>query len=864
VVELFDAFIASGLKHSARDLLLGMDKDFSEKLELNPLSTIASDRPFLIINTVQDPRKSGIEIVNLIDYSSRDSDGNKVINTEQTLKSFTEKYIYPKKINQEPVDKEIQPYLNKLINEISYPHLSSHAVIESYLKAVQKGYKEEANEFLTRAIQDKFKTFLPSDVFLEYHTGKEELNALTDLMKWAVEKKFLPKKDFQKTLLSLIAETNKLKDDPKKLLELRGRYKLLELLFDKVHNLYQNQGENTTDDLISIADEIIKRFNNEQNKSEELPSTLKQDDRNLLEEFFKIDPSQKAGYNELPEDEKGASGEGLSMMTVSQTKTEPIKADVLQALKRIYIQFELNSFDKQENNIDEDEDDDDEVDEGEDEGEVLWEADYGDSPLNPLQPLFLEQIPSLFEKINKDLNTSLDQEKIKAMGIDLARITSEDLGLKSIGTVANEAFLEFKQERRAQKLDDTIDLWDDASGDHFNNILLKKLIKIHEEQPNALRFALKTRFNDLVDLENDLKEQDPELVLDPLRLPEIFVNRETEFYKKAPNRKPDGSFKIIDNDNEIKPMIHNIIECFKQTSRPSTKELDLSSKTSLNEIIKDLIPEDYFTTETHRITFLYFSLLESNLKDKANIILYKTLDNALSENSTIDNQRLANILPVFKYAKENGYLENFKNEEEEINFDKFNYLLKYAQQDCLDQIENPKVSNQKILQFLELSCSDKNLNPKLISDYRKSLLKRLLPDEKLISSPLYLENNLPDLIALATMGEKLHLLNSNNLETFKRHFRAEDLVRLTPAELVQDFFKNSSDLKNILESSILESFQRIKNLDSSTRFVNDMESLVDKAFTLDNQSLTQKLTGTLREEIPSLEINPNNAAAYLS
>jgi hypothetical protein len=342
------------------------------------------------------------------------------------------------------------------------------------------------------------------------------------------------------------------------------------------------------------------------------------------------------------------------------------------------------------------------------------------------------------------------------------------------------------------------------------------------------------------------------------------VNRETEFYKKAPNRKPDGSFKIIDNDNEIKPMIHNIIECFKQTSRPSTKELDLSSKTSLNEIIKDLIPEDYFTTETHRITFLYFSLLESNLKDKANIILYKTLDNALSENSTIDNQRLANILPVFKYAKENGYLENFKNEEEEINFDKFNYLLKYAQQDCLDQIENPKVSNQKILQFLELSCSDKNLNPKLISDYRKSLLKRLLPDEKLISSPLYLENNLPDLIALATMGEKLHLLNSNNLETFKRHFRAEDLVRLTPAELVQDFFKNSSDLKNILESSILESFQRIKNLDSSTRFVNDMESLVDKAFTLDNQSLTQKLTGTLREEIPSLEINPNNAAAYLS
>lgn len=926
VIELLDAFTAAGLKHSARNLLLGMDENFSEKLKLNPLTMITNERPFMIIDTTQDPKKSGIESEPLIKFTNWDSSGNQVINVPETLKSFTKNYILSKKINLKPVDQEIQPYLNKLINELDYKHVYSDSATQFYLKAVQKGYTEEANKFLTRAIQDRFKAFLPSDVFLQYHTDKGEFDEFIDLMKWAADKKFLPKPDLQKTLLSLITETNKLKDNPRKLTEFSSKYKLLESLFDKLHHHYD--GKNTVPVLI-IADEIVKRFNNQQGKLEKSISTLEQD-KNLLERSVKVDPSQVANYNEIKENEQGASekqlSEKLSGMTVpeflkelgigsketqelteitdetlpelqpsSQTKTEPSKEDVLRALRRIYIKSELSSFDKQENNVHEADDDYEEDDYEEDDYDPNFAAeDYDDSPLELSHPINFLEIPLLFEQINKILNTSLDQEKIKAMGIDLTRITGKDLELKSIGTVINEAFLEFKQERLSNGINAPINfLNDEVSFDHFNNIILKKLINIHEEQPNALRFVLKTHLYDLVELDEDLEKQDLNLIVDALRLPEIFVNRETEFYKNAPNKEPDGSFKFITDETVRNKTIEELINLF-DTNKHSKEiqELRPESKTSLNEIIRDFGSDDYSSTEPDRIAFLYFSLLESNLKREANIILYNSIDDTLSENSKINTQRLVSLLPVLKYAKDKGYTENFKNGEQEINFNKFNHLLqyssdqnneaarKYAQQDYLDKIENPKISHQEILQSLELSCSDKNLNPKLISDYRKSLLKRLLPDKKLINNPIYLENNLPDLIRLATAGERLHLLNSNNLETFKRQFQAEDLVRLTPTELVKDFFKNSADLKNTLESSIQESFTRIKNLgsskyllndppwikstDSSTRFINDLEPLVDKAFSLDNQNITQRLTIKLREEIPSLEINPDNAAAHLS
>jgi hypothetical protein len=322
-------------------------------------------------------------------------------------------------------------------------------------------------------------------------------------------------------------------------------------------------------------------------------------------------------------------------------------------------------------------------------------------------------------------------------------------------------------------------------------------------------------------------------------------------------------------------MINKLIEFFdREKTLETTKELSPDSKIILTEIIDNFDSEDYSTTATDRITFLYFSLLESNLKQEANIILHNSILDTLSKNSEINHQRLVSLLPVLKYAKENGYLENFKNAQQEINFNKFDELLnysldnvttqRYSQQDYLDKIENPKISHQEILLSLKLLHSNKKLNHDLENPYQKSLLKRLSPDEKLMNSPLYLENNLPDLIRLAVAGKNLKLLNKENLKTFKRHFQAEDLVRLTPTELVKDFFKNSPNLREKLELSILESFRRIRNLESSTRFVNDLESLVDKAFLLDNERLTQKLTVKLREEIPSLEINSNNAAAHLS
>jgi hypothetical protein len=875
IIALFDSFIASGLKHSARELLLGMDEKFSEKLELNPLVLINNERPFMIIDTVQDPKKSGIETNNLIDYSNWDSSGNQVINVPATLKSFTNNYIRTKKINPKPVDQAIQPYLNKVIKELNYQHLYSDSATRFYLKAIQKGYVEEANELLTTAIQNRFKAFSSSDVFLQYHADKGEFDEFIDLLKWAVDKKFLPEKNLKKIVLSLITETDKLKDDPKKLTELSTKYKLLETLLDKLQKLYH--GKNTVDDLmISNTDEIIKRFHNQQHKLERSLNILE-----LLERSFKVDPSQVANYQKLPEDEKGASERApeitqasLSSKPNSHNEVEPSKEDVLQALKKIYIKFELNSFDEQENNLDENPyDEDEDYDEDDENGnfttENYYEEDYANSPIN-----FLKEIPSLFEQINEVLNASLDQEKIKAMGIDLAQITSTDLEIQSISSVLNESFTDFKAAYLKTSSDDQhVDLSDDTNFDRFNNILLKKLTAVHEQDPNSLRFLLGTLLNAFVKLEDDLTKQVVNII-DSFRYPEIFVNKET-FYKNAPNRETDGSFKLIDDEKSRQAMINKLIEFFdREKTLETTKELSPDSKIILTEIIDNFDSEDYSTTATDRITFLYFSLLESNLKQEANIILHNSILDTLSKNSEINHQRLVSLLPVLKYAKENGYLENFKNAQQEINFNKFDELLnysldnvttqRYSQQDYLDKIENPKISHQEILLSLKLLHSNKKLNHDLENPYQKSLLKRLSPDEKLMNSPLYLENNLPDLIRLAVAGKNLKLLNKENLKTFKRHFQAEDLVRLTPTELVKDFFKNSPNLREKLELSILESFRRIRNLESSTRFVNDLESLVDKAFLLDNERLTQKLTVKLREEIPSLEINSNNAAAHLS
>jgi hypothetical protein len=870
-------------------------------------------RPSIIIDTAQDPKKSGIESEPLIKLTSN------VINLSETLESFTSNYILQEKINPQPVDKAIQPDLKKLINEINYQYVTPDSGIEFYLKAVQKGYTEEANTFLTRSIQSKLKAFVANTALTKHHTSQEEFDAFTDLMKWAVDKKFLPKPVLQKTLLSLISETNELKDDPEKLTEFSSKYKLIQSLFDKLNHHY------TVTDLIS-ADEIT-RFNNQQSKLEK--SIPEQDNRSLLERLIKLDASKVSDYEHLNESEKSSSEKLKASTEITpeilsgpeskpQTKTVPSREEVMRALKIIYLECELKAADDDDGVYYDDEGDDDGVyyeggdddDEGYDNGGLSRE-DYEYAPLNLEEPIdFLDEdeIPDLFDKINTILNSSLDQKQIEAMGIDLTKITSKDLELKSLGTVINKAFLEFKEERQLNDISTPIDFSnDEVSFDRFNNIVLKELLKIQQEQPNALRFVLKTRLRDLVTLDKDLETQDLDCIIDGFRLPEIFVNRETEFYKNAPNRNTDGSFQFIDDEKIRNKIINELINFFDtHKTLESSRELDEDSQTSLNEIIRafgssDSDSNDYFTTETDRIAFLYFSLLESNLKKEANIILYNSIADTLSENSKINNQRLTSLLPVLKYAKHNGYTENFKNDDQFINFDKFDRLLKYSldgkgarkytQKDCLGKINDPQISHQEILQSLELLYSNKKLNYGLKTgltkeQYQQSLLKRLLPDEKLINSPLYLENNLPDLIRLATAGKRLGLLNSNNLETFKRQFQTEDLVRLTPTELVKDFFKNSSDLKNTLESSIQESFTRIKNfgsskyllkdpswikrvssdrhLTSNTVFINDLESLVDKAFSLDNEYFTKKLIGTLREEIPSLAINPNNAAAHLS
>jgi hypothetical protein len=904
IIALFDTFIAIGLKHSARDLLLGMDEKFSKRLKHNPLAMITNERPFMIIDTAQDPKKSGIEKTgNLIDYSNWDSDGDPVINVPATLKYFTQDYILPKKINLKPVDKEIQPYLNKVIRELDYQQVYSDPATQFYLKTVQKGYVGEANDFLTRAIQDRFKAF-PSDVLSQYYADKGEFDEFTDLLKWAVDKKFLPKPALQKTLIALITETNKLKDDPEKLLELSTKYQLLESLFDKL-KLYQ--GNNTVDDLIiRNADEIVRRFNNQQNKLERSLSTLAQD-RNLLKRSLEVDPSQAPNYEKLQPDEKESSGKGLAerlsgmtvpgfLDTLSASSTseaisattqassanahlhntrEPSKKDVSKALREIYIQSAL------------------EISDGG--GDEILDAIY-----IPRESLIAELNSSLdqenitLEQINKALNRSLDQEKIILNGIDCIRITSEQLKLPSMGTVINEAFLEFTQERQVEGNEIPIDLLDDdVSFDRFNNIVLKKLIKIQEEQPNVLRFILEI-IDPEMELDKDLGTQDPSLIVDASRYPEIFVNRETEFYKNAPNKELDGSFKFITDEKVRNQTIGELISFFHEKKHSGEiRELTPESKTLLNDMINDDL---YFSSPTaaDRIAFLYFSLLESNLKKEANIILYDNIADALFENSESNNERLVSLLPVLKYAKENGYLANFKNCGQEINFNEFDHLLQYSfdqnneaaqkdfQQDFLDKIANPKISHQEILRSLELLYSNQGLNnDELKSRYQESLLKRLLAPEKLINSPLYLENNLPDLIRLAVTGKKLQLLNQEHLRTFQRRFQAEDLVRLTPTELVKDFFKNSPELINALGSGIENSFKAIQDLNiikskladdpswikilnSNTHLINNLESLVDKAFTLDNQRLTEKLTIKLREEILSLEINPDNAAAHLS
>jgi hypothetical protein len=330
VIKLFNTFIASGLKHSARDLLLGMDKDFSEKLALNPSSIIASDRPSMIIDTVQDPKKSGIESKPLI-KSNWDFSGNKVINLPETLESFTDNYILTKKINREPVDKEIQPYLNKVIKDLNYQYVYSDSATQFYLKAIQKGYVKEANDFLTHAIQDGFKAFVPTDVFLKQPNDTEEFDEFIDLLKWATDKKFLPKQDLQKTLLSLIAETNKHLNKPNELMELRSKYKLLEPLLDKLHDTYRN-GNSADERRIKYYAQEIKRANNQQDKlKKSIPESWQE--RDLLKRSL----SQKADCTQLPEEEKTHSQKGLSEMTVpefleqlgisskSQVKTEPSK-----------------------------------------------------------------------------------------------------------------------------------------------------------------------------------------------------------------------------------------------------------------------------------------------------------------------------------------------------------------------------------------------------------------------------------------------------------------------------------------------------------------------------------------------------------
>jgi hypothetical protein len=379
VIVLFGTFIACGLKHSARDLLLDMDEKFSKKLKYNPLAMITNEAPYMIIDTAQDPKKSGIETNNLIDYSNLDSSGNPVINVPETLKCFTQDYILPQKINLKPVDNKIQPYLNKVIRELDYQQVDSDSATRFYLKAVQKGYVGEANDFLTRAIQDRFKAFSSSDVSLQYDAEQGEFDEFTDLLKWAVDEKFLPEKNLKKILISLITETIKLKDDPEKLPELSAKYQLLETLLDRLQKTYY--GKNTPDSSIRKARKILERFNNQQNKLTKSLTTLEQD-RNLLKRSLEVDPSQAPNYEKLQPDEKESSekessgkglAERLSGMTVpyflntlspsSTSEATPLtsqalpasahlhntversKENVLKALREIYIQSALEISD---------------------------------------------------------------------------------------------------------------------------------------------------------------------------------------------------------------------------------------------------------------------------------------------------------------------------------------------------------------------------------------------------------------------------------------------------------------------------------------------------------------------------------------
>jgi hypothetical protein len=820
VIVLLRTFIACGLKHSARDLLLDMDARFSKRLKLNPLAMITNEAPYMIIDTAQDPKKSGIETNDLIDYSNWDSSGNRVINVPETLKYFTNDYIRTKKINPKPVDKEIQPYLNKVIQELDYQQVDSDSAIRFYLKAVQKGYVEEANDFLTRAIQNRF-----SDVYLQGNAEQGEFQEFTDLLKWAVDQKFFPEKNLKKILISLITETNKLKDDPGKL----------------------PAGEKEA---------------SSKGLAERLSGMTVPDFLNTLS------PSS------TPE-ATSPTTQAVPASADSHNTVEPNQEDVLKLLREIYIQSALE-----------------EISDGG--GDKIPDAIYitRESFIAALNKR-LDQEKITLEQINKALNKLLDQEKITLNGIDCIRITSEQLKLPSKGTVINEAFLEFMQERQREGNEAPIDLLDDdVSLDRFNNIVLKKLIKIQEEQPDVLRFILQITPPNM-ELHEDLGTQDPSLIVHALRLLEIFVNRETEFYKNAPNKELDGSFKFITDERARNQTIGELISLFNEKKHSGEiRELTPESKTLLN----DMINHDLYVSSpiaADRIAFIYFSLLESNLRKEANIILYDNIADAVLENS-INNERLVSLLPVLKYAKENGYLENFNNDGQEINFNGVEKLLQYSfdqnkedawtyfQQDCLDKIANPKISHQEILLSLGLLYSNQGLNnDELKSRYQEALMKRLLPDKKLMSSPIYLENNLPDLIRLAVRGKELKLLSEENLTTFKNHFQAEDLVRLTPTKLVKDFFKHSSNLRNALESSIENSFKAIqiqlnlrsqladdpswiKILNSNTHLINNLESLIHKAFTLENQDVTDRLTVKLREEIPSLEINPDNAAAHLS
>jgi hypothetical protein len=578
------------------------------------------------------------------------------------------------------------------------------------------------------------------------------------------------------------------------------------------------------------------------------------------------------------------TSQALPASADSHNTVEPNQEDVLNVLKQIYIDYALdeNNWEDMDDSPDDDDYDDSEV-----------ESDVEDPPLSDYL-----NVPTLLEKINEALSSSLDIEKINKLGIDLARITIEDLDIKCILQVANESLAQFKETYSDVRY---FDLNDDTSFDRFNNILLQKLITIYEQEGHkSLRFTLESQD---VALRDDLKDQKPKNIVDALRLLEIFVNRETKFYKNAPNKELDGSFKFITDERVRNQTIEELISLFhKKKHAAEIRELTPESKTLLNDMINGWYFDDSSPIAADRIAFIYFSLLESNLIKEANIILYNSIADALREYSDSHNERLVSLRPVLKYAKDNGYLENFNNGGQEINFNEFDYLLDYsfdqnsreAREDFLDKIANPKISHQGILRSLELLYSNQGLNnDELKSRYQEALLKRLLPDKKLMSSPIYLENNLPDLIRLAVRGKELKLLSKDNFEIFRNYFQAEDLaedlVRLTPTKLVKDFFKHSSNLRNALESSIENSFKAIqiqlnlrsqladdpswrRRLNSDTHlmkslvfdsFVN-LESLVDKAFTLGNRSLTERLEIKLREEIPSLEINPDNAAAHLS